>query len=66
MQTPTPEGSDLYSGLYTGEFGQVYVEPKNEKGNFDQEIFLATHEFNPYYTSGEMEEERGRTRGSVY
>ena len=57
VHTHVMPGSDLYSGLYTGEFGQVYVEPKNEKGNFDQEIFLATHEFNPYYASGEMEED---------
>jgi FtsP/CotA-like multicopper oxidase with cupredoxin domain len=50
-------GSDLYRGLYTGQFGMVYVEPKDETGDFDQEVFLATHEFNPYYTGGEMEEE---------
>jgi hypothetical protein len=52
-------GSDLYRGLYTGQFGVVYIEPKEEKGAFDQEVFLATHEFNPYYTGGEMEEEEG-------
>jgi FtsP/CotA-like multicopper oxidase with cupredoxin domain len=61
VHTHVMPGSNLYSGLYTGEFGPVYVEPKNEKGDFDQEIFLATHEFNPYYTSGEMEEDEGET-----
>jgi FtsP/CotA-like multicopper oxidase with cupredoxin domain len=57
VHTHVMAGSDLYRGLYTGQFGMVYVEPKDEKGDFDQEVFLATHEFNPYYTGGEMEEE---------
>lgn len=57
VHTHVMAGSDLYRGLYTGQFGMVYVEPKDEKGAFDQEVFLATHEFNPYFASGEMEEE---------
>lgn len=28
VHTHVMPGSNLYSGLYTGEFGQVYVEPK--------------------------------------
>jgi FtsP/CotA-like multicopper oxidase with cupredoxin domain len=57
VHTHVMAGSDLYRGLYTGQFGMVYIEPKDEKGAFDQEVFLATHEFNPYYTGDEMEEE---------
>jgi FtsP/CotA-like multicopper oxidase with cupredoxin domain len=63
--TPQPAGarwvhthvmamSDLNRGAYTGQFALVYVEPKNNPGQYDQEVFLATHEWEPIYT---MEEE---------
>ena len=66
--TPGPSGarfvhthampmSDLNRGTYTGQFGFVYIEPKNKPGLYDQEIFLATHEWEPFYTTAEMEEE---------
>lgn len=66
--TPRPSGarfvhthvmpmSDLSRGTYTGQFGFVYVEPKNNPGQYDQEIFLATHEWEPYFTTAEDEEE---------
>jgi FtsP/CotA-like multicopper oxidase with cupredoxin domain len=53
--TPRPSGarfvhthvmpmSDLSRGTYTGQFGFVYIEPKDNPGRYDQEIFLATHE----------------------
>src|ERR1017187_3646001 len=49
--------SDLSRGTYSGQFGFVYVEPKNNPGQYDQEIFLATHEWEPFYTTEEMDEE---------
>jgi FtsP/CotA-like multicopper oxidase with cupredoxin domain len=49
--------SDLSRGTYTGQFGFVYIEPKNNPGQYDQEIFLATHEWEPYLTTAEDEEE---------
>jgi FtsP/CotA-like multicopper oxidase with cupredoxin domain len=66
--TPQPAGarwvhshvmsmSDVNRGTYTGQFGFVYVEPKSNPGQYDQEIFLATHEWEPFYTTAEMEEE---------
>ena len=66
--TPAPAGarwvhshamsmSDLHRGTYTGQFGFVYVEPKNNPGQFDQEIFLATHEWEPFFTTAEMQDE---------
>src|ERR1022692_4231103 len=66
--TPGPSGarfvhtqampmSDLNRGTYTGQFGFVYIEPKSNPGSYDQEIFLATHEWEPFYTTAEMEEE---------
>jgi FtsP/CotA-like multicopper oxidase with cupredoxin domain len=66
--TPQPSGarfvhshvmpmSDLSIGTYTGQFAFVYIEPKTNPGRYDQEIFLATHEWEPYYTTEEEEEE---------
>jgi FtsP/CotA-like multicopper oxidase with cupredoxin domain len=49
--------SDLNRGTYTGQFGFVYIEPKTNPGHYDQEVFLVTHEWEPYYTTAEMEEE---------
>jgi FtsP/CotA-like multicopper oxidase with cupredoxin domain len=60
VHTHVMPGSNLSSGLYTGEFGMVYVEPNHDPGGYDREVFLATHEFEPFYSTGEMEEEGGR------
>ncbi|HLG97070.1 MAG TPA: multicopper oxidase domain-containing protein [Bryobacteraceae bacterium] len=49
--------SDLSRGTYTGQFAFVYIEPKNNPGQYDQELFLATHEWEPFYTTEEEEEE---------
>lgn len=65
--TPQPAGArfvhthvmsmaDLNRGTYTGQFGFVYIEPKSNLGHYDQEIFLATHEFEPFFGAEEMEE----------
>lgn len=65
--TPQPAGarfvhthvmsmSDLNRGTYTGQFAFVYIEPKNNPGRYDQEVFLATHEFEPFFGAEEMEE----------
>jgi FtsP/CotA-like multicopper oxidase with cupredoxin domain len=40
---------DLSRGVYSGQFAFVYVEPKRHPGRYDQEIFLATHEWEPYF-----------------
>jgi FtsP/CotA-like multicopper oxidase with cupredoxin domain len=66
--TPQPAGArfvhthvmsmaDLNRGAYTGQFAFVYIEPKNNSGQYDQEVFLATHEFEPFFGAEEMEEE---------
>src|ERR1035438_5952986 len=62
--TPRPSGarwvhshvmtnSDLSRGVYSGQFAFVYIEPKNNAGQYDQELFLATHEWEPFYTTAE-------------
>ena len=40
---------DLTVGSYSGQFGFVYVEPKEDPGRYDQEVFLSTHEWEPFF-----------------
>ncbi len=60
--TPYPSGSrlvysralpmlDLSRGPYSGQFAFVYVEPRMNPGRFDQEVFLATHHWEPFFTT---------------
>ena len=67
--TPAPSGarwvhshamamSNLTRGTYTGQFGFVYIEPKDNPGQYDQEVFLATHEWKPVFTTEEMDDEQ--------
>ena len=44
--------ADLSRGTYTGQAGPVYIEPKNEPGAYDQEIFLVMKEFKPSFSRG--------------
>ena len=46
--THTFAGHDLKRGTYTGQFGCFYIEPKNDPGAYDQEIFLTLHDWNAY------------------
>jgi FtsP/CotA-like multicopper oxidase with cupredoxin domain len=56
--TPKPSGSrwyhthamamtDVTKGAYSGQFGFLYVEPKNDPGRYDQEIFLSSRHWEP-------------------
>jgi len=60
--TPAPSGSrwyhshamamsDLHKGTFTGQFGFVYVEPASNPGNYDQELFLALRDWEPFFTT---------------
>lgn len=44
-------GKNLQRSLFTGQFGFLYVEPKNDPGRYDQEIFLAMHQWQPFFTA---------------
>jgi FtsP/CotA-like multicopper oxidase with cupredoxin domain len=48
----TMAGRNLKRATYTGQFGFLYVEPKNDPGAYDQEIFLALKEWDPYMSTG--------------
>jgi FtsP/CotA-like multicopper oxidase with cupredoxin domain len=45
-------GADLHAGQYSGQVGAVYIEPKNEQGKFDREVFLVLKEFEPSLSRG--------------
>lgn len=45
-------GANLYAGQYSGQVGPVYIEPKSDPGNFDQEVFLTLKEFEPSFSQG--------------
>jgi FtsP/CotA-like multicopper oxidase with cupredoxin domain len=60
--TPGPAGSrwyhshamamdDLRKGGYTGQFGFVYVEDGKNPGQYDQELFLALRDWEPFFTA---------------
>jgi FtsP/CotA-like multicopper oxidase with cupredoxin domain len=44
-------GHDLKRGTYSGQFGCFYIEPKNDPGAYDQEIFLTLHDWNAYMSA---------------
>lgn len=45
-------GVNLAAGQYNGEVGPVYIEARNEPGNYDREIFLTLKEFEPTFSRG--------------
>src|SRR6185437_14183040 len=45
-------GANLFAGTYTGQSGPVYIEPKNEPGRYDREVFLTLKEFAPTLSRG--------------
>ena len=45
-------GSDLTRGQYSGQVGPVYIEPRNEPGAYDREVFLTLKEFDPFFSQG--------------
>lgn len=45
-------GADLTKGTYGGEVGTVYIEPKDDPGRHDREVFLMLKEFQPALSRG--------------
>jgi FtsP/CotA-like multicopper oxidase with cupredoxin domain len=45
-------GRNLKRATYTGQFGFFYIDPRSEPGNYDQELFLALKEWEPYISGG--------------
>ena len=44
--------ADLSAGLYGGQVGPVYIEPRREPGRYDREVFLTLKEFEPALSRG--------------
>jgi FtsP/CotA-like multicopper oxidase with cupredoxin domain len=44
--------ADLSAGQYSGMVGPVYIEPKNNPGDYDREVFLTLKEFEPTFSRG--------------
>jgi FtsP/CotA-like multicopper oxidase with cupredoxin domain len=66
--TPQPSGSrfvhthamsmsNLNRSTFTGQYAFTYIEPRRNSGQYDQEVFLSTHEWEPYVNT--MEEDEG-------
>ncbi|HXY23999.1 MAG TPA: multicopper oxidase domain-containing protein [Candidatus Acidoferrum sp.] len=49
---------DLHRGTYTGQFGFFMIDSANDPGLYDQEVFLALREWEPYLTT--MDQDEGR------
>lgn len=47
--THTGAGANLSLGTYTGQFGFLVVEGKQDPGHYDQEFFLAIHHWEPSF-----------------
>jgi FtsP/CotA-like multicopper oxidase with cupredoxin domain len=49
-------GADLHRGSYTGQYGFLMIESGNNPGQYDQELFLALRDWEPFFTD-QMENE---------
>jgi FtsP/CotA-like multicopper oxidase with cupredoxin domain len=47
---------DLHRGAYTGQFGFFMIDSANDPGRYDQEVFLALREWEPYLTTMDQDE----------
>jgi FtsP/CotA-like multicopper oxidase with cupredoxin domain len=47
--THTMAMADLHRGTYTGQYGFLYIEPKENPGRYDQEFFLALRDWEPFF-----------------
>ncbi len=45
-------GANLYAGTYSGQVGPVYIEPAQNPGRYDREVFLTLKEFEPTFSRG--------------
>jgi FtsP/CotA-like multicopper oxidase with cupredoxin domain len=64
--TPRPAGTrwyhshamangDLHRGAYTGQFGFLMIDSGKDPGQYDQEVFLALRDWEPFYSDQTMD-----------
>ncbi len=46
----------LDAGVFTGQFAFVHVDPRENPGRYDREVFLSSHEWEPYFSTDEADE----------
>ena len=56
-------GADLHRGTYTGQFGFLMIDSGNDPGHYDQEVFLALRDWEPFFSSEAWTPTSRRTRG---
>ena len=47
---------DLHRGAYTGQFGFLMIDSANDPGLYDQEVFLALREWEPFLSTMDQDE----------
>jgi FtsP/CotA-like multicopper oxidase with cupredoxin domain len=52
VHTHVAAGNDLNRGTYTGQVAPVYIDPANNPGAYDREVFLVMKEFEPSFSRG--------------
>jgi FtsP/CotA-like multicopper oxidase with cupredoxin domain len=50
-------GTDLHRGTYSGQFGFVFVEGANNPGKYDQELFLAFRDWEPFFSDQDNDDD---------
>ena len=48
---------DLHRGSYTGQFGFLMIDSANDPGHYDQEVFLALREWEPFLGTMDQDEQ---------
>jgi FtsP/CotA-like multicopper oxidase with cupredoxin domain len=72
--TPKPAGTrwyhshamaeaDLHKGSYTGQFGFLMIDSGKDPGHYDQELFLALRDWEPFFSNAEMDEDEQEDQG---
>lgn len=62
QMTPGPSGTrwyhshamamaELHKGAYSGQFGFVFIDDGKDPGHYDQELFLALRDWEPFFTA---------------
>jgi FtsP/CotA-like multicopper oxidase with cupredoxin domain len=49
--THTFAGRNLHRGSYTGQYGVLIVAPRQDPARYDQEVVLALHGWDPFFTT---------------
>jgi FtsP/CotA-like multicopper oxidase with cupredoxin domain len=60
--THTMAMTDLHRGSYTGQFGFLMIDSGRDPGHYDQELFLALRDWEPFFTTQLMDTDEQNQR----